>query len=105
MGIKEISRDENTGEVIQKISPTNGNDVKYEIADGRGLCGWKRSRPGSLFHTRGGGFPHERPVQEGEREPSSASSSVGNALGGYKAFKTKDLCLRFKCFDTEDKNN
>jgi hypothetical protein len=41
----------------------------------------------------------------GDREPTTASSSVGNAPGGYKAFKTKDLCLRFKCFDTEGKNN
>lgn len=39
-----------------------------------------------------------------DREPSKSSSSVANAPGGYKAFKTKDLCLRFICFDTEEKN-
>ncbi len=72
VGIKEISRDEDTGEVTLKISPIYGDDVRYEI---------------------------------GDREPTTASSSVGNAPGGYKAFKTKDLCLRFKCFDTEGKNN
>ena len=72
VGIKEIGRDENTGEVTLKISPIYGDDVKYEI---------------------------------GDREPTTASSSVSNAPGGYKGFKTKDLCLRFKCFDTEGKNN
>jgi len=72
VGIKEISRDEDTGEVTLKISPIYGDDVKYEI---------------------------------GDREPTTASSSLGNAPGGYKAFKTKDLSLRFKCFDTEGKNN
>jgi hypothetical protein len=72
VGIKEISRDEDTGEVTLKISPVYGDDVRYEV---------------------------------GDREPSTASSSVGNAPGGYKAFKTKDLCLRFKCFDTQGKNN
>jgi Protein of unknown function (DUF499)/Fn3 associated len=72
VGIKEISRDEDTGEVTLKISPIYGDDVKYEI---------------------------------GDREPTTASSSVSNAPGGYKAFKTKDLCLRFKCFDTQGKNN
>ena len=41
----------------------------------------------------------------GDREPSTASGSVGNAPGGYKAFTTKDLCSRFKCFDTQGKNN
>jgi hypothetical protein len=72
VGIKEVSRDEDTGEVTLKISPFYGDEVRYEI---------------------------------GDREPSTASSSVGNAPGGYKAFKTKDLCLRFKCFDPEGKNN
>ncbi len=70
--IKEISRDEDTGEVTLKISPIYGDEVRYEI---------------------------------GDREPTTASSSVANAPGGYKVFKTKDLCLRFKCFDTEGKNN
>ena len=72
VGIKEISRHEDTGEVTLKISPIYGNEVRYEI---------------------------------GDREPTTASSSVANAPGGYKAFKIKDLCLRFKCFDTEGKNN
>lgn len=72
VGIKEISRDDDTGEVTLKISPVYGDDVKYEI---------------------------------GDREPTTASCSVAKAPGGYKAFKTKDLCLRFKCFDTQGKNN
>jgi hypothetical protein len=41
----------------------------------------------------------------GGNEPTTASSHVAEASGGYKAFKTKDLCLRFKCFDTQGKNN
>ena len=49
VGIKEISRDEDTGEVTLKISPIYGNEVRYEI---------------------------------GDREPTTASSSVGNAPGG-----------------------
>ncbi|HEY9768519.1 MAG TPA: DUF499 domain-containing protein [Coleofasciculaceae cyanobacterium] len=71
VGVKEISRDDETGEVTLKISPIYGDDVKYEI---------------------------------GESEPTSASCSVANAPGGFKAFKTKDLCITFKCFDTQGKN-
>jgi len=70
VSIKEISRDDETGEVTLKISPIYGDEVRYEI---------------------------------GEDEPTSASCSVANAPGGYKAFKTKDLLVTFKCFDTHNK--
>ncbi|MDV2997406.1 MAG: hypothetical protein N4J56_007111 [Chroococcidiopsis sp. SAG 2025] len=41
----------------------------------------------------------------GDSEPTTASCSVADAPGGYKAFKTKDLSLKFKCFDPQGKNN
>lgn len=72
VGIQEISRDDDTGEVTLKIRAIYGDVVRYEI---------------------------------GDSEPTTASCSVADAPGGYKAFKTKDLCLRFKCFDTQGKNN
>jgi Protein of unknown function (DUF499)/Fn3 associated len=40
----------------------------------------------------------------GDSEATTASSQVAEADGGYKSFKTKDLCLNFKCFDTQGKN-
>lgn len=66
--IREVSRDDDTGEVTLKITPVYGDEVRYEI---------------------------------GDSEPTSASQTVGNT----KAFKTRDLRLRFKCFDTQGINN
>jgi hypothetical protein len=40
----------------------------------------------------------------GDSEPTTASASVADTSGGYKTFKTKDMCLSFKCFDTQGKN-
>jgi Fn3 associated len=40
----------------------------------------------------------------GDNEPTTASASVADAPGGFKTFKTKDMCLSFKCFDTQGKN-